>query len=101
MRATVQVVEPLGAATLLTVDVEGQVLKAQTPPSFRSEPHQEVWLHVAPEAMRLYDKETGLALLSDRGQSAKGGQPASQDSAGRASADAPGSPSGSTVDSRS
>jgi hypothetical protein len=51
--------------------------------------------------MRLYDKETGLALLSDRGQSAKGGQPASQDSAGRASADASGSASGSTVDSRS
>ena len=102
LRATVQVVEPLGAATLLTVDVEGQVLKAQTPPSVRSEPHQEVWLHVAPEAMRLYDKETGLALLSDRGQSADGGRPvASQDSSGRASADAPGSPSGHTVDSRS
>ena len=65
LRATVQVVEPLGAATLLTVDVDGQVLKAQTPPTVRSEPHQEVWLRVAPEAMRIYDKETGLALLSD------------------------------------
>jgi hypothetical protein len=41
------------------------VLKAQTPPTVRSEPHQEVWLRVAPEAMRIYDKETGLALLSD------------------------------------
>jgi multiple sugar transport system ATP-binding protein len=65
LRATVQVVEPLGAATLLTVDIDGQVLKAQTPPTVRSEPHQEVWLRVAPEAMRIYDKETGLALLSD------------------------------------
>jgi multiple sugar transport system ATP-binding protein len=65
LRATVQVVEPLGAATLLTLDVDGQVLKAQTPPTVRSEPHQEVWLRVAPEAMRIYDKETGLALLSD------------------------------------
>jgi multiple sugar transport system ATP-binding protein len=102
LRATVQVVEPLGAATLLTVDVEGQVLKAQTPPSVRSVPHQEVWLRVAPEAMRLYDKETGLALLSDRGLSANGGKPVvSKDSPGRAAADAPGSPSGSTVDSRS
>ena len=102
LRATVQVVEPLGAATLLTVDVEGQVLKAQTPPSVRSEPHQDVWLHVAPEAMRLYDKETGLALLSDRAQSADGGRPvASQDSSGRAPADAPDSQSGHTVDSRS
>ena len=65
LRATVQVVEPLGAATLLTLDVDGQVLKAQTPPTVRSEPHQEVWLRVAPEAMRIYDKETGLALISD------------------------------------
>ena len=37
LRATVQVVEPLGAATLLTVDIDGQVLKAQTPPTVRSE----------------------------------------------------------------
>ena len=102
LRATVQVVEPLGAATLLTVDVEGQVLKAQTPPSVRSEPHQEVWLHVAPEAMRIYDKETGLALQSDRGENAEGGRAvASQGAPQRASADAAGSSPGSTVDSRS
>jgi multiple sugar transport system ATP-binding protein len=101
LRATVQVVEPLGAATLLTLDVDGQVLKAQTPPSVRSEPHQEVWLHLAPEAMRLYDKETGLALLSDRGQNSQDGRPMVQHSAAHASPDTPDSPSGSTVDSRS
>ena len=102
LRATIQVVEPLGAATLLTVDVEGQALKVQTPPSVRSEPHQDVWLHVAPEAMRLYDKETGLALVSARGQSADAGRPiVSQDSSGRSAPDAPGSPSGHTVESRS
>ncbi len=102
LRATVQVVEPLGAATLLTVDVDGQVLKAQTPPSVRSEPHQEVWLRVPPETMRLYDKETGLTLVSDRGTSADGGRPvASPDAPQRASADTPGSPSGHTVESRS
>ena len=98
LRATVQVVEPLGAATLLTVDVEGQVLKAQTPPSVRSEPHQEVWLHLAPDAMRLYDKETGLALLSDRGHGANGDKPVTPQ---RTSVDAAGSASGHTVESRS
>jgi multiple sugar transport system ATP-binding protein len=72
LRATVQVVEPLGAATLLTVDVDGYVLKVQTPPTVRTEPHQEVWLHVAPETMRIYDKETGLALLSDEQRGASG-----------------------------
>jgi len=102
LRATVQVVEPLGAATLLTVDVAGQALKAQTPPNVRSQPHQEVWLHVAPEAMRLYDKETGLALVSDRGHRADGGRPvASSDAPGRRSEDAPGSASGRAVESRS
>jgi multiple sugar transport system ATP-binding protein len=102
LRATVQVVEPLGAATLLTVDVDGQVLKAQTPPSVRSEPHQEVWLRLPPETMRLYDKETGLALVSDRGPGADGGRlVASQDAPQRASADTPGSPSGHTIESRS
>ena len=45
-----QVVEPLGAATLLTVDVDGQVLKVQTPPTVRSEPHHDVWLRVQPNS---------------------------------------------------
>jgi multiple sugar transport system ATP-binding protein len=102
LRATVQVVEPLGAATLLTVDVDGQVLKVQTPPTVRSEPHQDVWLHVAPEAMRIYDKETGLALLSDRGQKSTDGQSgATQDAGPRVPAEPSTSQPGSTVDSRS
>ena len=89
LRATVQVVEPLGAATLLTIDVDGQVLKAQTPPTVRSEPHQEVWLRVAPEAMRIYDKETGLALLSDQRQGDTGVPRAPRSAAADASDDKP------------
>ncbi|MEP6650809.1 MAG: TOBE domain-containing protein, partial [Lapillicoccus sp.] len=91
--------EPLGAATLLTVDVDGQVRKVQTPPTERSEPHQEVWLHVAPEAMRLYDKETGLALLSDRGPSETDRKPRDAQDTGASGSVAP--PSGHTVESRS
>jgi multiple sugar transport system ATP-binding protein len=91
LRATVQVVEPLGAATLLTLDVDGQVLKAQTPPTVRSEPHQEVWLRVAPEAMRVYDKQTGLQLLSDSRPGANGEPRASRPAAADGSRERPAS----------
>ena len=66
LRATVQVVEPLGAATLLTVELEGQPLKVQTAPTLRVQPGQDLWLRLTPEALRCYDGETGLALLDDR-----------------------------------
>ncbi len=66
LRARVLVVEPLGSATLLTADVEGQTLKVQTPPTVRTRPGQDLWLHLTPEALRCYDGETGLALVDDK-----------------------------------
>jgi len=66
LRARVLVVEPLGSATLLTADVEGQTLKVQTPPTVRTKPGQDLWLHLTPEALRCYDGETGLAMLDDK-----------------------------------
>jgi len=65
LRANVLVVEPLGSATLLTADVEGQTLKIQTPPTVRIEPGQDLWLHLTPAALRCYDGETGLTLVDD------------------------------------
>ncbi|MHB1172625.1 MAG: ABC transporter ATP-binding protein [Lacisediminihabitans sp.] len=64
IRATIEVIEPLGAATLLTVSVEGQQVKVQTGPTFRAEPGEGVWLTLAPETLRFYDPETQLALVS-------------------------------------
>ncbi len=61
--ATVLVVEPLGAATLLTVEVGDQVLKVQVPADTQVKPDETVHLGVAPKAIRLFDPETGMAWL--------------------------------------
>ena len=60
--ATVLVVEPMGSTTLLTVEVDGHTLKVQAPPTFKTAPHRTVWLGFAPQTMRVYDRETSLAL---------------------------------------
>lgn len=59
--ATVAVVEPLGASTLLTVEVGDQVLKVMVPADATVKPHETVQLGVAPKAVRLFDPETGMA----------------------------------------
>ena len=61
--AFVDVVEPLGAATLLTVKVANQSLKVQIPPSQRVSPGEKVFIHLAPASVRLYDPETGVNLM--------------------------------------
>jgi multiple sugar transport system ATP-binding protein len=66
LRSTVLVVEPLGSATLLTTDVEGQTLKVQTAPTVRAKPGQDLWLNLTTEALRCYDGETGLAMVDDK-----------------------------------
>ncbi|MFC6016907.1 ABC transporter ATP-binding protein [Plantactinospora solaniradicis] len=62
LAARVEVVEPTGAAILLTVDLEGRQLKVQTPPSFRIGPGSPVWLRVDPERMRFYRAEDSTAI---------------------------------------
>lgn len=60
--ARVEVVEPLGASTLLTTSVAGQELKVQVPPQVRPSSGDTVHLCLAEAAVRLYDAETGLGL---------------------------------------
>jgi multiple sugar transport system ATP-binding protein len=60
--ARVDVVEPLGAATLLTVHVGEQEIKVQVPPEVEVAHDQTVNLSFAPRAMRFYDPETGMGL---------------------------------------
>jgi multiple sugar transport system ATP-binding protein len=62
LRATVEVVEPTGAAVLLTVRLDGHVVKVLAPAGFQAEPDLPVWLRLAPAALRFYDPETALAL---------------------------------------
>lgn len=58
--AEVLVVEPLGASTLLTVQVGGHQLKVQTEPKITVHPGDTVVLRVAEHAIRLYDPDTGM-----------------------------------------
>jgi multiple sugar transport system ATP-binding protein len=60
--ARVEVVEPLGHATLLTVDLEGQPLKVQVPSGVRLEPGQTIGLQPDRQALRFFDTETQLGL---------------------------------------
>lgn len=62
LAAIVEVVEPTGAAVLVTARMDGQPLKVQAPPGFVAEPDRAVWLRLQPAALRFYDPETALAL---------------------------------------
>jgi multiple sugar transport system ATP-binding protein len=62
--AVVDVIENLGSATLLTVNVADQVLKVQTPPQVRLSTGDKVNLNLEPQFIRLYDRETGLGLVT-------------------------------------
>jgi multiple sugar transport system ATP-binding protein len=60
--ATVQVFEPIGSATLLTVELAGQPVKVLAPATYRSAPGDRVRLRIAPRHQRWFDPETALAL---------------------------------------
>ncbi|MBB5912127.1 multiple sugar transport system ATP-binding protein [Nocardia transvalensis] len=57
-----QVLEPLGSATLLTTALAGQTLKVQAPAGFHASPDTPLTLTAPPAARRWYDPETGLLL---------------------------------------
>jgi multiple sugar transport system ATP-binding protein len=59
---TVDVVEPLGSALLLTTRLAGQELKVQTPTTFEVRAGDTVHLRFPPEALRFYDSETKVGL---------------------------------------
>lgn len=58
--ARVDVVEPLGSATLLTVEVGEHEIKVQVPADHPVKSGEVVHLRLPPESIRLYDPETGL-----------------------------------------
>lgn len=62
VRSTLQVLEPLGSAVLLTTEVCGQTVKVQAPASFRTETGTELRLRLPASQCRWYDPETGLLL---------------------------------------
>lgn len=58
--ARIDVVEPLGPATLLTVEVGEQEIKPHVPADHLVKSAEEVPLRLTPESIRLHDPETGL-----------------------------------------
>ncbi len=64
LTAHVEVVEPTGAAVLLTVDVGDEALKAAAPATFRARPGDVVHLSFPAAAVRLYDAETHALVAS-------------------------------------
>jgi multiple sugar transport system ATP-binding protein len=65
LRTTVEVVEPTGAAVLLTVRLDGNAVKVLAPAGFRAEPDRPVWLSPQPAALRFYDPGSGVAINAD------------------------------------
>jgi multiple sugar transport system ATP-binding protein len=62
VRCVVEVFEPLGAAVLITADLDGQRIKVQAPETFRAEPGDELWLTLEEGKLRWYDPDSGAAL---------------------------------------
>ncbi|MEN3360771.1 MAG: multiple sugar transport system ATP-binding protein [Mycobacteriales bacterium] len=62
--AKVVVLEPTGAAVLITVQLDGHELKVQAPASFQTEPGKDIRLGFHPDRMRLYDPQSALALAT-------------------------------------
>ncbi|MEW1809790.1 ABC transporter ATP-binding protein [Pseudarthrobacter phenanthrenivorans] len=62
--AGVEVVEPLGHATLLTVDLGGQAVKVQVPSTARVSAGDTVGLLFEQSALRFFDTETQLGLTA-------------------------------------
>ncbi|BCB91639.1 ABC transporter ATP-binding protein [Phytohabitans suffuscus] len=60
--ARVEVVEPTGAALLLTVRLGDEQLKVQAPTTFQATPDQPLHLYAPQDSLRFYDPETSLAL---------------------------------------
>jgi ABC-type sugar transport system ATPase subunit len=59
---TASVVEPLGAETLVTIELAGHALHARVPPRSVRHAGESVRLAVAPEALHLFDSESGARL---------------------------------------
>ena len=63
IRGEIYVVEPLGRDTLVTIRIEGEIIKVIAPSGFRASPGEKVQLMFSGDKVHLFDKETGESLL--------------------------------------
>jgi multiple sugar transport system ATP-binding protein len=60
---TVYIEEPIGSDSFLTVDLQGQLVKARTTPDFQTGPGSRVYLHFNPRKLHAFDVQSGDALM--------------------------------------
>jgi multiple sugar transport system ATP-binding protein len=61
----VEIVEPLGAQNLLTIRIDGSVIKVSTHPDFVVQMGSKVWLRFPENKIRWIDRDTGRAITPD------------------------------------
>jgi ABC-type sugar transport system ATPase subunit len=59
------VVEPLGEAVVVTVDVADTRMQVVAQPGFKAAPKQPIWLSFESEHIRLFDDATGRTMVSE------------------------------------
>lgn len=62
LQGTITVVEPLGAETLLYVDIDGIEVIASGPGRHAPAPGSQIFLAASTDTLHLFDKESGVAL---------------------------------------
>jgi multiple sugar transport system ATP-binding protein len=62
LKASVLVVEPLGAQNLLTVRLGEDQMKVATHPTFETRPDADIWLRFPADKIRWIDRDTRQAL---------------------------------------
>jgi multiple sugar transport system ATP-binding protein len=65
LQVKVEVVEPLGAHNLLTIFVEGSVMKVSTHPDFPARAGEPIWIRFPASKIRWMDPETKKTLALD------------------------------------
>ena len=64
LQVEVLVVEPLGSQNLLTVQIENDIVKVATHPTFEVAPGMNVWLRFPADKIRWVDRDSGQALYA-------------------------------------
>jgi len=63
LRATVEVLEPLGAEIILELSCQGHTFTARMEPHMRAKMHDEIAICFDMERVHLFDAQTGQAIL--------------------------------------
>ena len=65
--ASVFIVEPLGDSTVVTVDVADARMQVVTPPDFKANPKEKLWLAFDPARILLFDKASRRTIANGMG----------------------------------